>query len=149
MRCSQTMPGRLGLLARVDVAVRAHQLGRVHRGVADDRHLPALVELAEQVAGRHRRAAQQARVAVDVVVDAVVEVVGAEVAQAALLVERGEQPAHGLVVRVHRAADVHEQEQPHVVLALGPEDELDLARVAARLVDRLVEVELVGPALCA
>jgi glucose/arabinose dehydrogenase len=41
MRCSQSMPG-VGDSARVDVAVRLEQLGRVHRGVADDHHLPAL-----------------------------------------------------------------------------------------------------------
>ena len=79
---------------------------------------------------------------VDVVVDAVVEVVGLEVAQAALLVQRREQLAHRLVVRVHRAADVHQQQEPHVVAARRPEHDLDLAGVAAGLVDRLVEVEL-------
>ncbi len=76
------------------------------------------------------------------VVDAVVEVVRLELAQAVVLVQRGEQAAHRLVVRVHRAADVHEQQQADVVAARRAEDQLDLAGVAAGLVDGLVEVEL-------
>ena len=51
--------------ARVDVAVRLQQLRRVHRGVADDHHLPARVEAAQQIAGRDRLAPQQARVATE------------------------------------------------------------------------------------
>src|SRR5262245_45631747 len=97
-------PGGLGLAARIDVAERAHELVRVHRRVADDRHLPALVELPEQIAGRDGRASEQARVAVDVLVDTVVEVVGTEVAQPARGVQRGEQPRDRPVVGIHRSA---------------------------------------------
>ncbi len=43
---------------------------------------------------------------------------------------------------IHRAADVHQQEEPHVVLPRRAEHHLDLAGVAAGLVDGLVEVEL-------
>ena len=132
---------RRRVAARVDVAVRFEQLGRVHRGVADDHHLPARVEAAQQVAGRNRLAPQQLRGAPEFLVDAVVEVVGLEGAQAALFVQGGEQPTHRLVVRIHRAADVHQQQQPQVVAALGAEHQFDLAGVLAGLVDRAVEVE--------
>src|SRR5204862_7773925 len=50
--------------------------------------------------------------------------------------------AHRLDVGIHRAANVHQQEEPDVVLPRRTEDELDLAGVAAGLVDRLVQVEL-------
>ena len=82
----------------------------MHRRVADDRELPTLVETAQEVARRHRVGAGQVRAPVDVVVDAVVEIVRLEVAQAALLVQRGQELAHRLEVRVHRAADVHQEE---------------------------------------
>src|SRR5581483_4455320 len=91
---------------------------------------------------RQRVVPPHARRAVDVVVDAVVEVVRLEVAEPALLVERGEKLAHRLVERLHRPAYVHQEKEPDVVPARGAEDELDLAGVPARLVDRLVEVEL-------
>ena len=105
--------------------------------------LPAVVEAR----GARRRSARasarsHAGARVDVVVDAVVEVVRLELAQAALLVQRRQQLAHRLVVRVHRAADVHQEQQADVVLPRRAEDQLDLAGVPARLVDRLVEVEL-------
>ena len=56
--------------------------------------------------------------------------------------QRGEQAADRLEVRIHRAADVHEQQQADVVAPRRAEDELDLAGVAAGLVDGVVEVEL-------
>ena len=74
------------------------------------------------------------------------EVVRLEVAQPALLVQRGQQLAHRLEVRLHRAADVHEQQQAHVVAPRRAEDQLDLAGVPAGLVDGLVEIELGGVA---
>src|SRR5438445_11319442 len=63
-----------------------------------------------------------------------------------VFVEGSEQLAHRLVVRLHRAADVHEQHQPYVVAARRAEHQLDLAGILARLVDGLVEVQLGGVA---
>ncbi len=134
-RCGRPAP-------RVDVAVRLEKLGRVHRCIPHDEDLPAIVEAAQDVARGNRVGARHAGAGEQVIVDAVVEVVGAEVAQAALLVERRQQAAHGLEVGVHGAADVHQQQQAHVVAPWRPEHELDLAGVLAGLVDRLVEVEL-------
>ena len=73
--------GGVGLAAGIDVAARPHQLVRVHRGVSDEQDLPAVVEAPQQVARRQGIAAEQSRVAVDVFVDAVVEVVAAQLAQ--------------------------------------------------------------------
>src|SRR5262249_16053176 len=63
--------------------------------------------------------------------DRVVEVVRLEVPQTALLVQGGEQLADRLEVGIHRAADVHQEEEPHVVAPRRAEDQLDLAGVAA------------------
>jgi hypothetical protein len=57
-------------------------------------------------------------------------------------VQRREETAHRRVIRIHRAADVHEQQHTDVVLPRRAEDQLDLAGVATRLVDGLVQVEL-------
>ena len=44
-------------------------------------------------------------------------------------------------VLVHRAADVHQQQDLHLVVALGNELDVEKAGVGRRAVDRVVEVE--------
>jgi len=65
---------------RIDVPVRLEEFGRVHRGVADQENLPPIVEAAEHVSGRDGVGLAHRGGGIDVVVDAVVEVVGLEVA---------------------------------------------------------------------
>ncbi len=45
-------------------------------------------------------------------------------------------------MRIHRAADVHEEQDPDVRFPRGAKDDLELARVLRRRVDRPVDVEL-------
>jgi hypothetical protein len=70
-----------------------------------------------------------------------VKIVELEIAQSALFEECREQPTHGSNVRVHAAAHIHQQEQANVVPALGPKHEFDLARIAARLIHRRIDIE--------
>ena len=65
----------------------------------------------QQVAGRHRVGARHARASCRRGRRCSCGSSTAELAEAALLVERRQQLAHRLVVRVHRAADVHQQQQ--------------------------------------
>ena len=88
--------------------------------------------------------AAAAVVAPDVVVDAVVEVEVLEVAELAL--RRREQLLADAHVRVHRAADVEEQQHLDPVAPLGQHVQVEPAGVARRALDRAVEVELLGHA---
>src|SRR6266404_9408745 len=74
-------------VVRIDAAMRLEELRRMHRRVADDRELPALVEAAQEIARRYRVGARQPGAAIDVIVDAVVKIVRLEIAQTALLVQ--------------------------------------------------------------
>src|SRR6185312_7676942 len=79
---------------------------------------------------------------VDFSVDAVVEVIRLELAEVRGPLRRREELADELRVRVHRPADVHEQEHADVRLLGRAEDHLELAGVLRRLVDGGVEIEL-------
>src|SRR5215510_3329358 len=50
-------------------------------------------------------------------------------------------------VRIHRAADVEEQQHLHPIAPLGNEMEIEVARILGRALDRAIEIELFGYAL--
>ena len=73
------------------------------------------------------------------------EIVEVEVFEVLELGARGgEQLLADLDVRIHRAADVEQQQQLHGVAPLGHELEVEQAGVARRGVDGAVEIELLG-----
>ena len=139
--------GRTGDEPRVDSAVRLHQFGRVHGRVADNEQLPALVEATDQVTGRNCRRTVHRRTLENGVVDTVVEVIRPKILQPVLLVERRQQRAYRLEIRIHGAADIHQEEQTHVVAPRRSEHQLDLTRVPTGFVDGLVDIELAGSAV--
>jgi len=65
----------------------------VHRRVADEDHVPALVETAQHVAGRHAVGLGEARPRVDLIVDAVVEVVPPSSAVRSSNIDQAEVPS--------------------------------------------------------
>src|SRR4051812_44518432 len=127
----------------LDRAAGVGDLVGAHRGVADEDDLPVVAELVEHVPGRRALGEAAAIVLPQALIGAIVEVEEFEI----LELRRGgaEQLLAKPDVRVHRAADVEEEEQFHRIVALGPE--LDVEPALARgAVDRAVHVELVGRA---
>ena len=141
--------GLVVAVAPPDDAVAGHELAGGHGRVADDDELVVAGQLLEDAPGRDGLGRRHARARVQPVVDAVVKVVEAQVLEVAAAVHGAEQLAAEADVGVHGAADVHEQQHLDGVLAALAPDEAETAGVAGRLLDGLVEVELVGDAFVA
>src|SRR3954453_11061463 len=132
------------LVEMLDRAARMGDLVGAHRGVADEDELPVVAELVEHVPGRGPLREAAAIVLPQALIGAIVEVEEFEVLE--LGRRGGEQFLAEPDVRVHRAADVEEEEQLHRIVPLGAH--LDVEPALARgAVDRAVHVELLGGAL--
>ena len=99
-------PGALPRRSRSPVE-RRQLVGR-HQRVADQDQLVVRAAVGEEVGDRHR--VVEALGLVDAAVDAVVEVVGAQLLEVRRALRRAEELRHELRVRVHRAAHVHHQD---------------------------------------
>ena len=115
-----------------------------HRGVADEHDLPVVAEFVEHVPGRRALGEAAAIVLPQALIGAIVEVEEFEILE--LGMGGGEQFLADPDVRIHRAADVEQEQQFHRIVPLGPHVDVEPA-LAGGAVDRLVEVELVGGAL--
>ena len=78
-------------------------------------------------------------VGIEPLVDAIVEKAVLELLEMVGGVRGAEQPLAQVRVRVHRAADVHQQQQLDAVSPRRPEHKLDLSAVAGAVVDRVVQ----------
>ena len=132
-------PGGEVLCPPVDGATGLEEFDGVHHGVADEDKLVVGAVAGEKLGDGEP--ALEPGIFVDSVVDAVVKIVGVEVAEVLALHRGGEELAHHLGVGRHAAADVHEEEELHVVAPRRAPDELEVTGVLAGLVDGLVEVE--------
>ena len=122
-----------------------HELVGAHRRVADEDDLPVGAVGVDEVERREALVAPARVVAPHVVVDAVVEVEVLEVAELGL--GGREQLLADADVRVHRAADVEEQQHLHAVAPLGLQLDVEPAGVARGALDRPRQVEFLGHAL--
>src|SRR3954453_22909549 len=132
------------LVEMLDRAAGMGDLIGAHRGVADEDELIVVAEFVEHVPGRRPLGVTAAIVLPQALIGAIVEVEEFEILELAR--RRREQFLADLDVRVHRAADVEEEQQLHRIVALGAHADVEPA-LARGAVDRLVDVELVGGAV--
>src|SRR5438552_10129754 len=138
-------PRHAGLVVHVFHApTRLHQLVGTHRGVADKDELPVGPVLMEDVERSGALVAPPPVVPPYVVVDAVVKVEILEVAELALC--GGKQFLAYLDMRVHRAADVEEEQDLDAVAALGDEVQVEPTRILGGPFDGRIEIELLRDA---
>src|SRR5438132_2778442 len=128
------------VVAVFDAAPHLHELVRAHRRIADEDEPPVRAVLVQDIESRDALAAPADVVPPYVIVDAVVEIEILEVAELGL--GGGEQLFADLDVRVHRAADIEEQQHLHAVAAFGYEVQIEPARILRRPFDRRIEIEL-------
>jgi len=118
-----------GAVAPPDDAVARHELAGSHGGGADDDELVVAGQFLQDAACGDGVAAGHLRVLVEPVVDAVVEVVEAQILEVGAAIDGAEELAAEADVGVHRAADVHEQQHLDGVLAALAPDEAETAGV--------------------
>ena len=80
-------------------------------------------------------------------VDAVVKVIDAQLFPMGRALRSREELRHELGVGIHRAPDIHHQNDPRVRSSRWAGDDLELARVLGRAIDGIFEVELSRRAL--
>ncbi|KIU01265.1 hypothetical protein QU38_02355, partial [Staphylococcus aureus] len=111
-------PDRAGFFVEMlDRAARMGDLVRTHRGIADKDQLIVMPIFVEDVPGGRALLEAAAIVLPHALVQAIVEVEELQVLE--LAGRRGEQLLAKLDERIHRSADVEEEQQLHGIVPLG------------------------------
>src|SRR5205823_5401477 len=134
-------PFETGLeIAVLDAAVDLRQFVRTHRGIAHENDAPIRAVGADQFERAEALVLAPKVVAPDVVVDAIVDI---EILDMAKFGPRGrEQFLAELDVRIHRAADVEEQQHFDAIAPFGLQLQVEPAGIFRGAFDRAVEIEL-------
>lgn len=138
-------PDEAGLLIPVlDAAADMGKLVGRHGGVANKDDFVVLGVAIEEAPGRDALGVAAAVVLPNILVEAVVIIVKLEVFE--LVFGGGEKFGAGPDVIVHRASDIHEEEDAYAIFAGGLHVDVQHAGVFGSLPNGFVEVELIGMA---
>ena len=147
------LPGLLVFLVVIEIVgvivtvvgkahARAFEFIRRHGSIAHDDHLVLRLQVVQKPLRRDPVLAETGRLFIDGIVDAVVEVIDLQILEMTGTVDRLEQPVAELRVAPHGAAAVHKQQKLRLVLPGPLHHDLQHARIAAGLVNCLVDIQL-------
>ena len=136
--------GPLVALGPVDRSETVGDFARIHVGVPNQDQPGLTVVAAEELT--ELDLLRKRRVAIDPLVNAIVEVDVVELLEVTGLVSSRKQGVHQFFERPHRTANIHCQQQTKPVFSRWFENQLELSTLAGGAIDSVIEIELVGRA---